>query len=87
MQQTVATSSLLQHRITLVEERMGIMKEAILNKDFDSFAELTMRDSNQFHAVCLDTYPPISYLVLSSNHRMTNPLLSSHLFISITLFS
>lgn len=63
MQTTVATSSLLTHRTSqIVPQRMIQMKEAIANKDFDSFAELTMKDSNQFHAVCLDTFPPINYL-------------------------
>jgi len=38
------------------------MKQAILDKDFDCVAELTMRDSNNFHAVCRDTFPTISYL-------------------------
>ena len=36
--------------------------QAILKKDFESFARLTMEDSNQFHAVCLDTYPPLVYM-------------------------
>lgn len=36
--------------------------QAILDKDFDKLALATMQDSNQFHAVCLDTYPPIFYL-------------------------
>lgn len=36
--------------------------EAVRRKDFLAFAELTMKDSNQFHATCLDTYPPIFYL-------------------------
>ena len=31
-------------------------------RDFETFGQLTMADSNQFHATCLDTYPPIFYL-------------------------
>ncbi|MBW0474799.1 hypothetical protein O181_014514 [Austropuccinia psidii MF-1] len=63
MEATVNTSELLQHRIkNVVPERMKGMKAAIIAKDFDKFAELTMADSNQFHAVCLDTTPPIFYL-------------------------
>ena len=41
---------------------MDEMTSAIRRKDFAAFAELTMKDSNQFHATCLDTYPPIFYL-------------------------
>lgn len=41
---------------------MDKMKQAIREKNFAAFAELTMKDSNQFHAVCLDTSPPIFYL-------------------------
>ncbi|KAI9280381.1 diphosphomevalonate decarboxylase [Sporodiniella umbellata] len=63
MQSTIQTSPLMNERIQqVVPARMEAMKQAVLNKDFQSFAELTMRDSNQFHAVCLDTYPPIFYL-------------------------
>ncbi|KAA1067526.1 diphosphomevalonate decarboxylase [Puccinia graminis f. sp. tritici] len=63
MDGSVQTSELLQHRIEkVVPERMKRMKSAIKQKDFDSFAALTMADSNQFHAVCLDTQPPIFYL-------------------------
>ncbi|GJJ77125.1 diphosphomevalonate decarboxylase [Entomortierella parvispora] len=63
MQLTVKTSPLLQHRIKdVVPKRMEDMIAAIKEKDFPRFAELTMRDSNQFHAVCLDTYPPIFYM-------------------------
>lgn len=51
------------------------MIEAIKKKDFDAFGQLTMKDSNQFHATCLDTYPPIFYLnqvsqrIISLVHR------------------
>jgi diphosphomevalonate decarboxylase len=63
MQTTVATSDLFQHRIeTTVPQRFEQMKTAILAKDFPTFAKLTMQDSNSFHAVCLDSYPPIFYL-------------------------
>ncbi|GJJ06525.1 hypothetical protein Clacol_000717 [Clathrus columnatus] len=63
MQQTVETSALLQHRINhVVPARMTAISEAIKAKDFDKFAKITMQDSNQFHAVCLDTEPPIFYM-------------------------
>jgi diphosphomevalonate decarboxylase len=38
------------------------ISKAILARDFDTFAKITMADSNQFHAVALDTFPPIFYL-------------------------
>ncbi|TFK67382.1 Diphosphomevalonate decarboxylase [Pluteus cervinus] len=63
MQRTVETSPLLQHRIKeVVPKRMKDISKAILDKDFDSFARITMADSNQFHAVALDTEPPIFYM-------------------------
>jgi len=63
MQATVATSALFPHRANVVvPARMDAMKKAIVERDFETFAELTMADSNQFHAVCLDTTPPIFYL-------------------------
>lgn len=63
MQRTVETSPLLQHRIKeVVPQRMQDISEAIRKKDFDLFARLTMADSNQFHAVALDTEPPIFYM-------------------------
>lgn len=63
MQRTVATSPLLQHRIKhVVPKRMEDITKAIHNKDFDAFAQITMNDSNQFHACCQDTEPPIFYM-------------------------
>lgn len=63
MQRTVETSALLQHRIKdVVPARMEAIIEAIKAKDFDTFAKITMQDSNQFHAVALDTDPPIFYM-------------------------
>lgn len=63
MQVTVNTSSLFKYRINeVVPKRFDEMKTAIENRDFPSFAKLTMQDSNQFHAVCLDSDPPIFYM-------------------------
>ncbi|KAH9944717.1 GHMP kinase [Amylocystis lapponica] len=63
MQRTVETSALLQHRIAhVVPARMDAISKAILERDFDAFARITMQDSNQFHAVALDTDPPIFYM-------------------------
>ncbi|KZS13765.1 Diphosphomevalonate decarboxylase [Daphnia magna] len=63
MSRSVKTSKLLEYRIKhVVRDRVEEMKMAILQKDFVKFAELTMQDSNQFHAICLDTYPPLFYM-------------------------
>ncbi|KAJ2382987.1 diphosphomevalonate decarboxylase, partial [Coemansia sp. RSA 2559] len=63
MQTTVETSELFAERVrSVVPKRMQAMEKAIASRDFGAFAEIAMRDSNQFHAVCLDTYPPISYM-------------------------
>ncbi|MQM14257.1 hypothetical protein Taro_047187 [Colocasia esculenta] len=69
MRDSVETSSLLHHRAkTIVPERILQMEEAIRSRDFTSFAQLTCADSNQFHAVCLDTSPPIFYMN-DTSHR------------------
>ena len=49
-------------------KRILQMEEAIKNRDFASFTQLTCTDSNQFHAVCLDTSPPIFYMN-DTSHR------------------
>ena len=69
MQRTVHTSPLLAHRAAqLVEPRMAAMEQALQARDFSTFARLTIQDSNNFHACCLDTYPPIIYLNQTSQH-------------------
>jgi diphosphomevalonate decarboxylase len=63
MQATVNTSQLFKTRAEVVVPRhMELMEKAIKEKDFESFAKVTMMDSNSFHATCLDTFPPIFYL-------------------------
>lgn len=63
MKRTVDTSELLQYRAKYVVPKWAEkMQIAIMKKDFSTFAELTMKDSDQMHAVCLDSYPPVKYM-------------------------
>ena len=63
METSRLTSPLLQFRATsVVQDRLDAIEAAYLARDFETFGRITMQDSNQFHAVCLDTYPPIFYM-------------------------
>lgn len=63
MQTTAKTSSLFKSRAEeIVPRRMHEIEKAIHSKDFPAFGEVTMKDSNSFHATCLDSWPPIHYL-------------------------
>lgn len=71
MQTSVETSTLLKFRAeSVVPARMAEMTRCIQERDFQGFGQLTMKDSNQFHATCLDTFPPISYLSDTSRRIM-----------------
>ena len=68
MQTTVATSGLFPQRANVVVPKaMKDMQNAILEKDFETFADVTMAESNSFHSVCSDTKPPIFYLNSTSH--------------------
>ncbi|OQS05903.1 diphosphomevalonate decarboxylase, partial [Thraustotheca clavata] len=57
------TSELLGFRAReVVDKRLTAIEAAYKAKDFATFGKITMMDSNQFHATCLDTYPPIFYM-------------------------
>ncbi|XP_039133958.1 diphosphomevalonate decarboxylase MVD2, peroxisomal-like [Dioscorea cayenensis subsp. rotundata] len=72
MRESVETSSLLHYRAKeVVPSRILQMEKAISCRDFATFAKLTCADSNQFHAVCLDTSPPIFYMN-DTSHRIIN---------------
>jgi len=63
MQESVRTSKLMKIRAEqFVPKRMKEMQQAILNKDYQTFGDLTMKDSDDFHDVCADTVPAIHYL-------------------------
>lgn len=72
MSRSVKTSELLKYRAeSVVPGRVKRITEAIKERDFETFAEITMKDSNQFHAVCLDTYPPCKYMN-DTSHAISN---------------
>ncbi|KAK8805525.1 hypothetical protein WA158_002181 [Blastocystis sp. Blastoise] len=61
------TSELLQYRSSvIVPKRLTSTKEAIFEKNFQVLSECIMKESNQLHAICLDTYPPVMYLNTTS---------------------
>lgn len=72
MKRSVKTSQLLQFRVeSIVDARLAEMENAIIAKDFDKFAQLTMKESNQLHAICQDTYPPINPPYMNStSHKI-----------------
>jgi len=45
-----------------VPRRMNKIENAIRQKDFDTFAKITMKDSDDFHHVCAITDPPLHYM-------------------------
>ncbi|KAG5507536.1 hypothetical protein JKF63_06485 [Porcisia hertigi] len=62
MQQSLKTSPLMKKRIeSVVPARMHAVKEAIQQRDFNRFAEITMADSDDLQEICRTTEPPIQY--------------------------
>jgi diphosphomevalonate decarboxylase len=67
MQRTVRTSVLFGTRVNMhVPQHLDAITKALEEKDFASLAFVMMRDSNSFHACCLDSFPPIGYLSADS---------------------
>ncbi|CAD25409.1 MEVALONATE PYROPHOSPHATE DECARBOXYLASE [Encephalitozoon cuniculi GB-M1] len=62
MIRTKETSNFYQERLARIERKIKAMVQYISQKDFDGFAHLTMRESNELHAILMETYPPIRYI-------------------------
>ncbi|KAK7078920.1 hypothetical protein SK128_027681 [Halocaridina rubra] len=63
MKRTIKTSSLMVYRVKeSVPQRTEKMMEALESKNWSDVCDLAMSDSNEMHAVCLDTFPPCVYM-------------------------
>jgi diphosphomevalonate decarboxylase len=62
MKQTMESSVLYTVRPEYAEKACAEIENAIISKDFERLGLITIKDSNNLHAVMLDTYPPIMYL-------------------------
>lgn len=63
---TAQTSDLQNGRLTHVEERLAIVTDAILKRDFAQLAPVVEHDSNLMHAVMMTSNPPLFYWMPSS---------------------
>ncbi|GAM24015.1 hypothetical protein SAMD00019534_071900 [Acytostelium subglobosum LB1] len=69
MQLSAQTSPMMKERCaTIVPQRMKDIEAAIQARDFQTFGDITMKDSDDFHAVCATTQPPIHYLNETSRY-------------------
>ncbi|KAI0990674.1 hypothetical protein GJ496_005418 [Pomphorhynchus laevis] len=66
MQLSMQTSELIKFRHQNAQDRISQVEESIRKKDFDTLADCIMKESNQLHAICLDTFPPLLYLKSAS---------------------
>ena len=64
------TSILQQARLDDTPRRFEVCKKAILDKDFEKFAEVVEQDSTVMHAVMMTSNPPLFYWAPPSLHLM-----------------
>ncbi|ESL07448.1 diphosphomevalonate decarboxylase [Trypanosoma rangeli SC58] len=71
MQRSLRTSPLMPERIaTTVPERMRVVSEAIKARDFSTFAEIAMRESDDLQEICATSQPRIQYATEESYAMM-----------------
>ena len=71
MKITKETSELFKYRINhVVKNNIEKLKKSLEEKDFSNLAEVIIKDSNNFHACCRDSYPTINYLNEESDFVM-----------------
>lgn len=62
MIKTVKSSILYPERLKYLPDILRESKGAIIQRDHKKLFEIAMRDSNNMHAVMMDTWPPMMYL-------------------------
>ncbi|KAA0183328.1 hypothetical protein HAZT_HAZT005610 [Hyalella azteca] len=68
MRRCVKTSLVMNMRLTsTVDARTKNIVKAIAEKDWSSFCDLTMSDSQEMHAACLTASPPVVYMTDTSH--------------------
>lgn len=81
MKITKETSELFKYRIeSIANSNLEKIKNYIEKKDFNGLAEIVMKDSNNFHACCRDSYPTINYLNDKSEYIIKSVVLVNKLF-------
>lgn len=66
------TSPLQKFRVESAQERLNVCRQAILNRDFEAFAEVVELDSNLMHAVIFTSKPPTFYWMPATLDVMHN---------------
>ena len=80
MKITKETSELFKYRINyIVNKNLEKLKKSLKEKDFNYFAEIVIKDSNNFHACCRDSYPSINYLNEQSDFIMKSVMILNKL--------
>ena len=80
MKITKETSELFKYRINyIVNKNLEALKKSLKEKNFNTFAEFIIKDSNNFHACCRDSYPSINYLNEQSDFIMKSVMILNKL--------
>ena len=81
MKITKETSELFKYRINnIVDQHLLKLKKSLKDKDFNSLAEIIIKDSNNFHACCRDSYPTINYLNEESEYIIKSVVLLNNIY-------
>jgi diphosphomevalonate decarboxylase len=67
---SIKTSELLKLKLDadLPQKHIDSLHKALVKRDFEQFAEIVTKESNQLHAICLDTSPAIFYMNTTSKN-------------------